>query len=397
MSQTSAGDQKYFLPRAGLEPLVGILRQRGYTVLAPTRRDEIIALAPVESADQIARGVHDHQDGGRYRLTQADPEVMFEYGPGADSPKRYLFPPELPLVELRVRGNRFIPTSQPPAIAQYAFLGIRACELAAIKVQDRVFGLEGQDTLCADAAEYYRRTRRRALLIAVNCTRPGGTCFCASMGTGPAATEGFDLSLTELRDGFLLTVGSQAGAALGAELDLRAPTSAEEGLAEMKLAAARAHMPRHLDTRGLKERLEQTIDDPNWERVAARCLSCGNCTMVCPTCFCFTVSDSSGLTDGVYGRTRRWESCFSHQFSYVAGSGPVRSTIAARYRHWLRHKLCTWQDQFGVSGCVGCGRCITWCPVGIDLTEEAQRLGRHVPGAGAVPIPKAGGTKEALP
>ncbi len=144
-------------------------------------------------------------------------------------------------------------------------------------------------------------------------------------------------------------------------------------MADLKLERAREHMGRQLETAGLKELLDQSLDFPEWNDVAQRCLSCGNCTMVCPTCFCCTVTDTTDLTGAMVTRTRQWESCFTHQFTYTH-SGPERSTIRGRYRHWMRHKLCTWWDQFGTSGCVGCGRCITWCPVGIDLTEEARRL-----------------------
>jgi sulfhydrogenase subunit beta (sulfur reductase) len=252
-------------------------------------------------------------------------------------------------------------------------LGVRPCELAAIAVQDKVFGTDDPGTFRCESEPWYAQVRHESLFIAVNCTRPSGTCFCAEWGTGPAATQGFDLALTELRDGFVMQVGSERGATFAAELPVRQPTQAELELAALKLERAREHMGRHMDTEGLQELLDQSIEYPEWDEVGRRCLSCGNCTMVCPTCFCCTVTDATDLTGKEVTRTRQWESCFTHQFSYTV-AGPERNTIRGRYRHWLRHKLDTWWGQFGTSGCVGCGRCITWCPVGIDLTEEIRRL-----------------------
>ena len=157
-------------------------------------------------------------------------------------------------------------------------------------------------------------------------------------------------------------------------LPVREPTGTELELAELKdHASPRAHgaTTRHKQTS--RSCWTRTSRIPEWDKVAERCLACGNCTMVCPTCFCSTVIDATELSDGKVTRTREWESCFTLQFSYTVG-GPGRNTVRGRYRHWLRHKLCTWWDQFDTSGCVGCGRCITWCPVGIDLTEEVERI-----------------------
>jgi Fe-S-cluster-containing hydrogenase component 2 len=130
-------------------------------------------------------------------------------------------------------------------------------------------------------------------------------------------------------------------------------------------------MGRSLEAAGLDKVLLAGLESPRWEATAARCLSCANCTMVCPTCFCTTVEDTTDLTGDHAERWRRWDSCFTLDFSYIHG-GAVRRTTASRYRQWLTHKFATWFEQFGESGCVGCGRCITWCPAGIDVTEEAR-------------------------
>jgi Fe-S-cluster-containing hydrogenase component 2 len=128
-----------------------------------------------------------------------------------------------------------------------------------------------------------------------------------------------------------------------------------------------------MDTTGIRDLLYTNFDHPRWDNVAQRCLTCANCTMVCPTCFCTTVEDVSDVTGSHAERWRKWDSCFSQNFSYIHG-GSVRSSAKSRYRQWMTHKLASWIDQFGSSGCVGCGRCITWCPVGIDITEEVRAI-----------------------
>jgi ferredoxin len=374
MSSARSGRPKcVFLPRSGLENLVRLLAKLGYTVLGPTVVHNAISLRPIESAGQLPKGLRDDQDGGVYRLGSGDPELTFEYVVGPDGPKTYLYPATLPLFQFHVEGDGFVLDEGPPQAPRFAMLGVRPCELAAVRVQDRVFGLDDPRMFRCESEGFYRQAREQALFLAVNCTSPAGTCFCASWGTGPKATRGFDLALTELRDGFVVDVGTKKGQDLLESLPVRAPTGAELELAELKLQRASERMGRRLDVDGIKELLDEELEHPEWDDVALRCLSCGNCTMVCPTCFCCTVSDSTVLDGKKVNRVRQWESCYTHQFTHTT-TGPERATIRGRYRHWLRHKVGTWWDQFGMSGCVGCGRCITWCPVGIDLTEEIPRL-----------------------
>ena len=361
--------QQIFLAKNQFASLITVLRNDGYTVIAPSLRDGVIALTPIESASQVASGVRDEQSPGSYRLGASDPGTFFQYVVGQDSPKRFVFPPHLCLFKMHVDKDKFVVDAGPPQPPKLALLGIRPCDLAALKVYDRVFKNENR----CESDAYYSAARQQMLVVVVNCTRPGGTCFCASMGSGPQAKEGFDLAMTELRAGFVIKIGSARGAQLACSLDVREPSPAETELAELRLEQAREHMGRTLNLEQARETLQRNIENDHWDEVAKRCLACGNCVMVCPTCFCSDVVDSSDLQGGGVARTRLWDACYTHQFSYTT-AGPVRSSIRARYRHWLRHKLSLWWDQFGCSGCVGCGRCITWCPVGIDLTREVAAL-----------------------
>ena len=361
---------------AGLDRLLAALRAAGYRTVGPTVRDRAIVYDEIRSTADLPAGWTDVQEAGTYRLQRRDDGALFGYNVGPHSWKQLLFPPRETLWRARRAADGFAVEEPPEDERRYAFLAVRACELAAIAVQDTVF------TGGPYVDPGYQSRRQRAFVIVVQCGQAAATCFCASMATGPRAASGFDLGLTELTDGehrFVVEVGSERGAALLAELDDRRPaTDVDRGQAAAASARAEAEMGRALDTAGLKERLEAAYEHPHWDDVAGRCLACGNCTMVCPTCFCSTVEDVTDLTGEQASRERVWDSCYTMDFSYMGG-GSVRASTRSRYRQWLTHKLASWHDQFGTSGCVGCGRCITWCPPGIDITAEARQLSAPPP------------------
>jgi sulfhydrogenase subunit beta (sulfur reductase) len=363
---------RVMIDRAGLRTLIDALREAGYRVIAPRVRAGAIVLDDVASLDDLPSGWTDDQASGRYRLAHRGDDALFGYAAGPQSWKRFLFPPRSLLWRAQRDGQGFevLDDSNPPA-APMAFLGVRACELAAIRVQDLVFTSEG----FSDRG--YRGRREPTFIVALNCGSPGGTCFCASMGTGPAAGPGFDLALTELmgdgRHEFCLEVGSARGEELLSRVPSRPALPDDEAAVRRLLEEAAGRMGRTLDTRGIKDLLYRSYGSARWDQVAARCLACGNCTMACPTCFCHAVEDASDLEGQAAERRQTWDTCFSLDFARV-GTGRVRNSVLSRYRQWLTHKLATWIDQFGTSGCVGCGRCITWCPVGIDITEEVRAI-----------------------
>jgi ferredoxin len=355
----------------GLDQLIAALADRGFRVIGPTVRDGAVIYDDIAAAADLPAGWADEQTNGSYRLRQRGDKALFGYTLSAQSWKRYLHPPEARLWSAaRLNGAFKVLTEEQPQ-QPLAFVGVRACELAAIAVQDRVF----LDNGVVDTT--YAARREGLFIVAVNCGQAGGTCFCASMNTGPRATAGFDLALTEVVSKsdhyFVAEVGSERGAEVLAAVTHR-PATADEALAPERITAkTAARMGRSLDTGGLKELLYDNLEHPRWEQVAQRCMACANCTMVCPTCFCANIEDTTDLTGSRAERWRKWDSCFTMDFSYIHG-GSVRFSARARYRQWLTHKLATWVDQFGTFGCVGCGRCITWCPVGIDLTEEARAI-----------------------
>ena len=353
----------------GLQSLIDALRGRGYRVIGPRPRDGALVLADIASVDDLPRGIGDDQAAGHYRTRARDDEALFGFAATAQSAKPVLFPPDEQLWRGTRAGEGFDLSPKEPEPAPVALLGIRGCDLAAIGIHDTV--LLGRGSVDA----HYSTRRAHSFLIAVTCATPAGTCFCASMGTGPKPGEGADLTLTELLDPhrFLVEIGTPAGQDVLAELTTAPATPADLAAADAVVAEAVAHMGRQMQTDDLRDLLYASAESPRWNDVAERCLACTNCTMVCPTCFCTSVEDVSDLSGDVDERHRVWDSCFSMEYSRLHG-GAVRTSTSARYRQWLTHKLASWTDQFGTSGCVGCGRCITWCPAGIDLTAEVAAL-----------------------
>jgi len=361
---------------AGLQTLIDVLHRRGYTVIGPAVRDGVIVNAEIHTIDDLPRGWGDDQQAGHYRLRRRGDDALFGFAAAAQSAKPVFFPAASLVWSGRLTADGLpvddsSPDSQPETAAPYALLGIRSCDLSALAVHDRILGER------ASVDDGYVRRRRGAFIVAVACSDPGATCFCASMGTGPRPESHFDLRLTELIDQtqhrFVIEASGERGEQVLAELPGERPDAKTLSDAEFVSAAARGRMGRALQTNGLREALYAGVNSPVWDDVAARCLSCANCTLVCPTCFCSSTADVTDLTATTVERRRVWASCFTSDFSYLHG-GVVRRSTASRYRQWMTHKFASWVDQFGVPGCVGCGRCITWCPAGIDVTEEAAKL-----------------------
>ncbi len=351
--------------------LFEVLGATGYRVVGPTLHDGAIVYDELRTVDDLPVGWTDEQEAGTYRLKQRNDAALFGYVVGPHSWKKFLHPPQLRLWQAQRTDGGFEIIPENEAVPKFAFIGMRSCELHALAIQDKVFlGGPYTDTT-------YQARRAGVFIVAVNCGQAGGTCFCVSMNTGPKATTGFDLALTEVLEGdqhyFIFEVGSEQGAKVLAEITHRPADEADQATAEAIVSQTAAQMGRTLDTADLKELLYRNYENPRWDEVANRCLTCANCTMVCPTCFCTTVEDTTDLTGEHAERWRNWDSCFTLDFTYMHG-GSARVSSKSRYRQWLTHKLASWIDQFGTSGCVGCGRCITWCPVGIDITEEVRAI-----------------------
>ncbi|MFM7244898.1 MAG: 4Fe-4S dicluster domain-containing protein [Planctomycetaceae bacterium] len=373
----------HWLDTAGLQRLIDALVARGHRVIGPQVADGAIVLRDLARASDLPAGWLDEQDGGSYRLRYDPAAGTFDHVVGPHSLKNFLFPARETLATFTRDGGGWTQTPRPEADAPLAVVGVRGCDLAALAVQDRVFLGSGF------VDEGYRSRRETLFLVAVNCRRAAATCFCHSMGCGPAAGPGYDLALTEIAGRFACEVGTARGAAVlgdvgdaGAMLDAcstgeidaaRAVSRDLESHMHARQATSAGPAPRSLDTHDVRDLLVGNPEHSRWDDVASRCLSCTNCTLVCPTCFCASVKEVADLSGDHVSRERHWASCFALDHSRMHDH-PVRSTTASRYRQWATHKFAWWFDQFGTSGCTGCGRCITWCPVGIDVTEELAAI-----------------------
>jgi ferredoxin len=361
-------DRAGFLPVAQLPSLVARLMALGYQCLGPAVENGAIVMRELDAPDALPRGLQAAQAPGHYRLTQDPQNRYFAWANGPQAIKPLTFAPQESLwrVARDAEGALQFAAVIPDASAQ-ALIGVRACDLAALAIQDAHFLREGR----RDA--HYAQRRERLFLVAVQCAEPAATCFCASTGDGPTPSAGYDLTLAELAEGFVVEAGSDKGAAVFDALNLSPATTQQIESARQQGQAATDAQTRSLPTRNLRDALMSRLEHPRWDDVAARCLACGNCTAVCPTCFCHAEADVPALDGGSSRHERFWDSCFGESHGHLHGFN-VRPDIKSRYRQWLTHKLATWHDQFGRSGCVGCGRCIAWCPTGIDLTEEVAAL-----------------------
>jgi formate hydrogenlyase subunit 6/NADH:ubiquinone oxidoreductase subunit I len=355
------------IEKPDLGKVIDRLWHEEYTVVGPTIADGAIVFDEVRTLEQLPIGWTDEQEGGTYRLKRRGDGAYFGYAVGPHSWKKYLFPSKLTLFSIEVTKESFTVQSSRERTPRLAFLGARSCDLYAIAIQDRVF-LNGPYI-----DPHYQAVREAAFVIAVNCAQAAATCFCTSMKTGPKASHGFDLALTELVDVFVVEIGTDRGSEVMRGVPSREATGEDQGAAARVVRDTEKQIHRRLDTSDLPELLYRNLEHPRWDDVAERCLSCTNCTMVCPTCFCHSIEDVPDLSGQRSERVRLWDSCFNLEHAHTAG-GNMRPEIRSRYRQWLTHKLGSWIDQYGVSGCVGCGRCITWCPVAIDITEEVAAI-----------------------
>jgi sulfhydrogenase subunit beta (sulfur reductase) len=272
--------KSYRIEHDALHELIQALRKQKYTVIGPTPRGGAIVLDEITSASQLPVGLTDEQSPAQYQVKTRADHAYFGSSAGPHSWKRYLFPPVHRLYTAKRSGKGFEASESADVRkegSRYALLGVRACDLSAIHIQDQVFG----GGTYHDPA--YLRARSQSFVVAVNCTRAGGTCFCSSVRTGPRARAGFDLALTEVIENehyFIVEVGTARGEEAIENISRRPANDHEVEKADRLIRAGAQLTGRSLEPDNTREILYQNVEHPRWDVVAARCLSCANCTMV---------------------------------------------------------------------------------------------------------------------
>ncbi len=304
-----------------------------------------------------------------FSLIEEVNDLVMDYDTTMLGPRKFIFLPEEKICTIYQKDQGFT-IKKVQDVPGQLLIGVHSCDLHAILVLDKVFLLKSfQD-------HNYRLRRENTLIMALNCTKVCPTCFCSSMGTGPFVEldKGFDFLLTDCGESYLIESFSEKAKDLLLPLNLPQADDSLFKKKEQLFQELKGRFIKNLDTTNLVQTLLENQDHPVWQRTAEeRCLGCTNCTMVCPTCFCFNVKDKISFDLKECDRVRYWDSCQELHFAEVHGAN-YRSSRKARLRQFVTHKLATWVEQFGCFGCIGCGRCMYWCPTHIDLTEMAKEV-----------------------
>lgn len=344
-----------------LNELIALLSSKyGLDVIGLRYNGGSFSYGKLSSINDAPLYVEDLQGRASYRLIRANAAGSFRHT--YLSPKYFLNPP---LQEVAHVGADFGASAPKERPKPFAIFGIKPCDLHAIRVIDGI--LLNKDL-------YYTMIRGSLRAVVVEeCTRPSGNCFCGSLGTGPQARNGYDLAYAWLEDGVVVKAGSALGEELIEELGLEGADAGDVEKYEEYIIRAQQQTKALPELPKLVNALEKSMGNIElWSKLSRRCVGCSNCNMVCPTCFCTEFFDEIG-PNGSATRFRKWYGCLSYSYGLVA-RGHFRPELYMRYRHFVLHKFLFYWKQVGLIGCTGCGRCITWCPLGVDIRETLREV-----------------------
>lgn len=330
----------FILPKDRLNDFLNALRN--YELFAPVRKDGVTVFEPITNPQEALLDL----------VNQPHP------------PKRLIFPQTEVLFTFD--KNDAIKEPKPrEGQKQRVIFGIRPCDARGLSVIDPVFEKDYPDP-------YYLDKRQSTVLIGLQCSQPYRNCFCTSVGGSPSASEGLDLLLSDLGEGYFLEVFTPKGDQVvkAAAAVLFPPTSEQQDEKERLAGVAPQKIRRSIDVDGIPNKIEEHFEHSIWKQLAEKCISCGICTYTCPTCHCFDIQDERIRGKG--NRLRIWDSCMFPEYTLHASGHNPRPTRAERLRNRIHHKFKQNIELYGVPGCVGCGRCITLCPANEDLIENLQ-------------------------
>jgi sulfhydrogenase subunit beta (sulfur reductase) len=316
---------------------------KDYEVFAPVRRESLVRF------DKIKQGR----------------EVLLDSGNPKISPKGILFPQSEILFNYRSEGDTVaieVPSNEEKP---YLIFGVHPCDAMSLTMLEKVFGGKYKDP-------YYLERKSKAVVVSTGCPHPPPTCFCTSVGGGPFSPTGSDLLFIEIGDEYVIQIVSDKGRKLLEDTGLGEADKEKLALRDNVMKRAEAAMGSRVETGGLKEKLDNLFDDPVWGPLTEKCLGCGICTYLCPTCHCFDVLDEAVGPDGK--RLRIWDSCLFPLFTLQASGANPRRTVRERYRQRIMHKFSYLVEEHALIGCSGCGRCVTECPVNLDIRQVLNTI-----------------------
>ncbi|MBT4835845.1 MAG: 4Fe-4S dicluster domain-containing protein [Methylococcales bacterium] len=355
-----------FLPRARLNDLFQSLLDHGYRIMAPVVRDDSILYQQINSADALPHGIIDDRHNGSYQIAQAKTPRCFAWSNPQQSLKSFVFSPVEILWKSFYKDNELVFQAIKAEAQPTVIFGVKGCDIAGLQLLDQHFyHKKTPDT-------HYQQRRDNLILFGINCFRSGSQCFCTNTGDGPNISSPSDCIMSELDEGYIIHHVNSPLTEIIDTLQLKLATTAQQQQATYESSQAALSQQQKLPEITANSVFEQW-SHPVWNDIADTCLGCGNCTTVCPSCFCHQESSDVSIDLTESSQTRSWDSCFTTQHSYLHGFY-IRPERSQRYRQWLSHKFSGWQSQFGRIGCTGCGRCATYCPVGIDPTQVLQTL-----------------------
>jgi sulfhydrogenase subunit beta (sulfur reductase) len=313
-------------------------------------------IAPVELAEGVSA----------YRKIESPEEASLASHNTQKSAKEAFFPQSEVMFRYEKEGNRTQVTSTEEVNRPRLILASRPCDIQAFSMLDQVFSAKEYTDV------YFLKKREKTTIVGFACNDPLSTCFCTSTGGGPFTREGSDIFLVDLGDTYLVEFLTEKGKALSQNEFLREASEGDVARAKKleEEASKRMTVPVHLD--GIETKLEQMLENPFWDRIHEKCLGCGACTFLCPTCHCFDISDEASQKGGQ--RVRNWDTCLFSLYSMETSGHNPRPSGRERTRQRLMHKFNYFPKNFQKIACVGCGRCILYCPVNFDIRQAIAEI-----------------------